>query len=151
MKQSIGRHAVSAVVSGVTGIVVLAALGMSPPGKGGGGGGGGNPNLGAMDVRVLPSGADMLQIVHPDEYTVPSGKVLVLTAVNTYDLQMFFPGGAAKVSFDGVDVFFANAFQQATVEIPTGLAAAAGTRVSLEVDPVFANQGGTILGYLEDT
>jgi hypothetical protein len=136
-------------------VLVLAALGMSGPGATVAPAGVGNLQVGSGDAKLVPAGSDMIHVVSPAEFTVPVGKVFVLTAVNTYmthSLSTGFPI-PVRIQFNDVAVFAAIPEPQNNfVEFPTGLAAQAGDTVRMEFSTFPGNPppGGTLLGYLED-
>jgi hypothetical protein len=146
---------VSALVGVLAGVLVLATLGMAAPASLAGNWG---PKLGSVDVKLGAPGAQMIHILYPEEFTVPAGYVLVVTAVNSYPMHAFGLGAGVggvpvRVEFDDKLVYYAGGGATSTEEVPVGLAAGEGVRVKLSpaqgLNPGDPPIGATLLGYLD--
>lgn len=99
-----------------------------------------------LSIRGIPEPQQMMRVVQGAPFTVPSGKLFVVTGVLRTDPA---PSGGVEIFFDGSRV--ASPFcdlPSRTTAIPPGLTAPERTAVSC-----FSNQSGTngiVLGYLVD-
>jgi hypothetical protein len=116
---------------------------------------GGDAQNEAVNVQLFPSGRDMAHIVTPEQFTVPDDKVFVLTAVNSYTLHSLTGSfdGSIHIKFNDSTVLIVRSDEDENfIEIPAGLSARNGTKVSMELSQHTGSDepAATLLGYLED-
>jgi hypothetical protein len=116
---------------------------------------GGDAQNEAVNVQLFPRGKDMAHVVTPEQFTVPDDKVFVLTAVNSYTLHSLTGSfdGSIHIKFNDSTVLIVRSDEDENfIEIPAGISARNGTKVSMELSQHTGSDdpAATLLGYLED-
>ena len=105
-------------------------------------------SLTSIRVKGIPTHEDFVVIEFNDPYTVPAGKVLVLTGT----VNKSNNGGRPRIMFDGVEVMHSSTYVDFAVNIAPGLHANSGVIVEAldTTGTTSPNVVYRLLGYLEE-
>ncbi len=109
-----------------------------------------------IEVKGIPTPQQMLRIAGDEAFTVPAGKLFVVTGVATTSPVFGTSVFGITVLFDGVDVVSASLLTQnspflsetGVAVIPPGVTAPAGTVITVDDNDSGKMELGICLGYI---